>query len=327
MKIWIAAGAASLAGLVAVPLAITSLMFGPPPLPALSIATQEVSSCTVQIPASARTAGALSAEQVAKYAYAAGFRGQDINIAVAVARAESGWRPTATLLNTNGSTDHGLFQINSIHAAILAEGNWADPADNAKMAFKVWTQAGGKWSPWVTYWRGTYKQYLTDVDPKPTCTTPKSTGPCKKVSGEFSNGLIPASALCTLWTNRHHRLRADAANSFDAMSRAYMAKFGVRLCLTDSYRPLSVQIDLKRRKGFLAAKPGTSNHGWGLAVDLCARGSQENPQPWNRGTEDDVWLHQNAPKFGWVHPGWAEPSGSKPEPWHWGYNLDKEHAP
>lgn len=321
MKKWIAAGAAGLAGLVALPFLAASMLFGPPPLAGISMASSEQTSCTVTVPASTGS-GALTAEQVAKFAYAAGFRGQDINIAVAVARAESGWRPKATLLNTNGSTDHGLFQINSIHAAILAGGNWADPGDNAKMAFTVWTQAGRSWSPWVTYWRGTYRQYLTSVDPKPVCTTPVAPkGPCKVVKGHFANGQIPASALCTLWTNRNHRLRGDAANGFDDMSRAYMAKFGVRLCLTDSYRSLAAQIDVKRRKGFLAATPGTSNHGWGVAVDLCARGTQENPQPWNRGTEDDIWLHQNAPRFGWLHPGWAEPGGSKPEPWHWQYGT------
>jgi len=236
-----------------------------------------------------------------------------------VARAESGWLSSATNDNTNTSVDYGLFQINSIHAAILAGGNWADPQDNAKMAYKVWTDAGRKWSPWVTYWSGSYKKFLTEVDPKPVCTKPVAIkGKCKgPAKANYPNGLIPSSALCTLWTNRNHRLRADAANSFDAMSKAHQVKFGVRLCLTDSYRSLAAQIDVKRRKGFLAATPGTSNHGWGLAVDLCAPGTQDNPQPWNVGTASDVWLHENAPKFGWVHPSWAHAGGSKPESWHW----------
>ena len=32
------------------------------------------------------------------------------------------------------------------------------------------------------------------------------------------------------------------------------------------------------------------------------------------------WLKANAWRFGFVHPAWAEPGGSSPEPWHW------EHA-
>lgn len=113
-------------------------------------------------PRAGRTAG-LSGGQVARAAYAAGWRGADLVIAVAVAKAESGWNPTATNQNTNGSTDIGLFQVNSVHAAILATGNPLDPTDNARMAFQVWTDAGQRWGPWVTYWRGTYKQHLEDA--------------------------------------------------------------------------------------------------------------------------------------------------------------------
>ena len=299
-----------------IPIVLVSMM-GPPSAPHISTTS---SNCTVATPASNTS---LTAEDVAKFAYAAGFRGDDLNIAVAVARAESNWNPKATLLNTNGSVDHGLFQINSVHAAILAEGNWSDPGDNAVMAFKVWTQAGDSWSPWVTYWRGTYKQYLTDVDPKPVCKPVVITKGAWK-GDKYANGQIPASALQALRTNPNHRLRADAADSFDKMSAAYAQSFGTPLCLTDSYRSLAAQIDVKRRKGRLAATPGTSNHGWGLAVDLCRPGTQAAPAPWLAGTEYDRWLHAHAGEFGWAHPGWAEPNGSKPESWHWDM-IDKEH--
>jgi len=33
------------------------------------------------------------------------------------------------------------------------------------------------------------------------------------------------------------------------------------------------------------------------------------------------WLTANAGRFGWVHPPWAQPGGSKPEPWHWEYGA------
>lgn len=100
---------------------------------------------------------------VAQAAYRAGFRGADLVIAVAVAKAESGWDPSATNANTNGSTDYGLFQINSVHAAILAGGDWSDPQDNAVMAHQVWLDAGSSWSPWVTYWSGSYRQWMRDA--------------------------------------------------------------------------------------------------------------------------------------------------------------------
>lgn len=112
---------------------------------------------------SERVTQPLTPTLVAKAAHAAGFRGDDLVIAVAVAKAESGWSPRAINQNTNGSADYGLFQVNSIHQAILARGDWRDPADNAEMAFQIWTDAGGSWSPWVTYWRGTYRQFLSDA--------------------------------------------------------------------------------------------------------------------------------------------------------------------
>lgn len=105
----------------------------------------------------------LTATQVAKAAYAAGWRGADLVVAVAVAKAESDWNPTATNINTNGSTDYGLFQVNSVHGAILARGEWADPSANAAMAYQVWSDAGSSWSPWVTYWRGTYREHLDEA--------------------------------------------------------------------------------------------------------------------------------------------------------------------
>jgi hypothetical protein len=294
---------APLAGIFVVPVVALSFMAGPPKMPSVSLSGGST-DCSVPAPT-----GALDAAAVGALAYRAGFRGQDVNIAAAVARAESGWNPKATNQNGNGSVDYGLMQINSIHEAILADGNWADPADNMKMAFTIWSDAGNSWGPWVTYWSGSYRQYLTNVDVQPTCTTPVA-GKCAADTHQYQNGQIPASALCTLWADRHHRLRADAANSFDALARAYAAHFGSPPCITDSYRSLAAQIDVRRRKPGLAAIPGTSNHGWGLALDLCG-GLQ------TAGSPQDAWMHENAGQFNWHHPGWAEPSGSKPEAWHW----------
>lgn len=315
-KVW--GGAALLAGIVLAPMLLLPTIASPPAIPA---ASGDGSVCTAPVVPAGAT---LTAQTIADHAYRAGFRGDDIDIAVAVARAESGWNAKATNANTNGSVDYGLMQINSIHAAILSAGNWADPGDNMVMAFKVFSDVGGKWTPWVTFWSGSYKKFLTSVDAEPVCTKPVFAAcAATKDLDQYGNGLIPKSALCTLKTNPNHRLRADAAGSFDAMTKAYEQKFGPdSMCLTDSYRTLAAQIDVRRRKPGLAAIPGTSNHGWGLAVDLCSPGGGQ----WVRGSTYDIWMHQNAPTFGWVHPGWAEPSGSKPEPWHWGFPTKGHRA-
>lgn len=82
----------------------------------------------------------------------AGWTGDDAITAFAVARAESGGRPAAVNdKNSNGSSDYGLFQINSIHTQLLASGNKFDANDNARMAMQVWKEAGNKWTPWSVY--------------------------------------------------------------------------------------------------------------------------------------------------------------------------------
>jgi hypothetical protein len=128
--------------------------------------------------------------------------------------------------------------------------------------------------------------------------------------GGHSNGRIPASAMCELATAPGRMLRCDAQAAFDRLSRAFEARFGSPISVTDAYRDYATQVILKRRKGRMAATPGTSNHGWALAVDL---GSGIN----SFGSAQHRWMRANAPKFGWIHPGWARQSGSLPEPWHW----------
>lgn len=130
--------------------------------------------------------------------------------------------------------------------------------------------------------------------------------------GGHRNGRIPLIAMCPLESAPGHRLRCDAARAFDALSAAFAQRFGTPVSVTDAYRDYETQVVLKRRKGRMAATPGTSNHGWGLAVDL---GSGVN----RFGTEQHAWMRQNAPRFGWIHPAWARQDGSLPEAWHWEY--------
>jgi hypothetical protein len=128
----------------------------------------------------------------------------------------------------------------------------------------------------------------------------------------YPNGQIPVSELCPLWGTSGHYLRADAAFAFDQLSTAYAQRFGGPVCVTDSYRTYESQVRLFAEKPNLAATPGRSNHGWGTAVDLCG-GIQ------TFSTDQHRWMLANAPLFGWFHPAWAEPYGSRPEAWHWEY--------
>ena len=129
----------------------------------------------------------------------------------------------------------------------------------------------------------------------------------------YANGFMPDIALCGLWQAPGERLRQDAAVAFNRMSRYYSATTGAPLCVTDSYRSYSRQVAIYRRTPELAAAPGTSEHGWGRAVDLCG-GVQRF------GSDAYLWMQANAGAFGFFHPEWAEPEGSNPEPWHWEYS-------
>jgi hypothetical protein len=110
-------------------------------------------------PLPAPTPSTLTDAQLAGLAASVGFTGRDIVLAVAMALAESDGRTDATNANANGSTDYGLWQINTIHPELLASGTWSVPADNARMAYSVFTDAGRSWTPWSTYNNGAYLKF------------------------------------------------------------------------------------------------------------------------------------------------------------------------
>ncbi len=133
----------------------------------------------------------------------------------------------------------------------------------------------------------------------------------KPVELAAGNGRIDRDDLCELWSGEH--LRADAAVALARLNAEFASSFGRDLCITDGYRSYSEQVSVHWRKPGLAARPGTSQHGWGLAVDLCDGEA-------STGASQHSWLRENAPDFGWDNPDWARSGGSGPfEPWHWEY--------
>jgi LAS superfamily LD-carboxypeptidase LdcB len=119
----------------------------------------------------------------------------------------------------------------------------------------------------------------------------------------YGNGRIPQDALGRVG-GTGHRLWAPAAENLNRMIED-AKRDGVTIGITDSYRPYAEQVDLARRKGLysqggLAAKPGTSEHGWGMAVDLDLNGKA---QSWMRANAEKYGFDENVPR----------------EPWHWAY--------
>ena len=83
--------------------------------------------------------------------------------ALAVAKAESGMREDALNINTNGTIDLGIFQINSIHykkdGCKLKDVVTAER--NIDCAYSIWLSHGKSFSPWVAYNNGNYLAHLT----------------------------------------------------------------------------------------------------------------------------------------------------------------------
>lgn len=126
----------------------------------------------------------------------------------------------------------------------------------------------------------------------------------------YENGKIPADKLCGIVTAPGQNLRCDAALAFHLLNKDFKEEFGADIGITDSYRSYESQVRVKAAKGFLAATPGHSNHGWGQALDL-------NGAIAKFGTAERAWMVEHAPDYGWIAPDWAKENGSKPEPWHY----------
>src|SRR5271163_4681913 len=107
----------------------------------------------------------LSPAQIAQYAAAAGFTGNDLLTAVDIALAESGGNPAAYNPETaaaggtpQGQGSYGLWQIYLKMHPEFAGANLADPQTNANAAYSIYAIAGG-FTPWSTYTSGQYGMY------------------------------------------------------------------------------------------------------------------------------------------------------------------------
>lgn len=115
----------------------------------------------------------------------------------------------------------------------------------------------------------------------------------------YGNGQIPESALQKVGTTGA-KLWAPAAEKLEALIAA-AARDGVQIGITDSYRSYAAQVDVAERKGLygqggLAAKPGTSEHGWGMAVDLDL---DATAQTWMRAHGGEYGFVENTPREAW----------------------------
>lgn len=155
----------------------------------------------------------------------------------------------------------------------------------------------------------------TTMDQLPTFDMPAGCTDQTPVFSEYGpgtlNGHVPGTALCSFPNaiDSDGRGQARAVAAYVAMNEAFKAEFGHDLQITSTYRTYDDQVATKASKGYLAATPGWSNHGFGLAIDIG-------------GTQlEKRWIQTHGPEYGWWHPLWARADGSKPENWHYEYGT------
>src|SRR5882724_2163480 len=115
--------------------------------------------------------GLLSPADIQVYAANAGFSGQDLATAVAIALAESfpsgnpnSYNPETKAAGGTppGQGSYGLWQIYLKKHPEFAGANLYDPQINANAAFSIYSRRGG-FSDWSTYTSGAYQSYLSTV--------------------------------------------------------------------------------------------------------------------------------------------------------------------
>jgi cell wall-associated NlpC family hydrolase len=140
------------------------------------------------------TGGNASGVQIAAYARAAGFKGDALILAVAIALAESSGITTNMNFNSNSTYDVGLWQINTVHTSGGGSGlpapaggdfdqnlkkwnaikasvpagvrafveNCFNPQFNAAQAYSI-SSGGQSFTPWSTYNNGAYQAHMVEA--------------------------------------------------------------------------------------------------------------------------------------------------------------------
>jgi len=162
--------------------------------------------------------------------------------------------------------------------------------------------------------------------------------------GEIENGKIDPNMLSKTWNQfniwngskyikQFLLLEENAAAAWSALNDEFIKKWGQPIPVSghlSHYRTFQQQQQLwnnyKNDTGNLAAVPGSSNHGWGIALDLDGmytpggdRGATSDRFDYVY-TEKYNWLYENGQQFEITNPSWArDRAPGQDEPWHWEY--------
>jgi D-alanyl-D-alanine carboxypeptidase len=235
----------------------------------------------------------------------------------------------AAIADTQGALDAGseppeAQQVSALSASYAALGaatdaveaahtSWqAAPAEAAAAAERKRSSSSSGWTTGAgpdCGGKGSYQPSTTDPADALYTSVPS-------VDGDGSNGHMPRSAMsplswCTDAKGHQQWLRSDAAAAMTELNAAFRAEFGENIAIDLSYRSYDDQVRAKKLFGGLAATPGTSNHGLGLAIDTWEW------KAYDFGSARYEWLVAHGPDYGWVCP--AATEKGNPEYWHFEY--------
>jgi len=194
-------------------------------------------------------------------------------------------------------------------------------------------QAAGK-PPGVTK-RAVVNQQAGLKTPAGGYSTPKG-GTTRIIEGvEYKNGELPKEKLRYINNWKHYK--SAAANSDNGWIRLYpTVSFAldklllaaeantengkpapIKFKINSAFRTYEDQVRVKKQMGALAATPGRSNHGFGLAVDFGYGGGLKLTP----STKEYKWLVVNAAKYGFKRLPYSPKHPESWEAWHWEYQI------
>lgn len=187
-----------------------------------------------------------------------------------------------------------------------------------------WEKAGGQVSGWYFVRTQGMDGWMkaSALTGKNTAATSNRKGFTRKQALKQRNGKLPVTMLVAIpWDKEKTLIAAPAVKDLTRLNTAFKKKFGKNLDIDLAYRTLDTQKYYYNELGpYIAAKPGTSNHGWGLAIDV--------PESYNYSFKGKYykWLKTNSKKYNWTHRKNLEEFRSNgtlnpyAEAWHFEYN-------
>ncbi|MET1034983.1 MAG: SH3 domain-containing protein [Arthrobacter sp.] len=215
----------------------------------------------------------------------------------------------------NGTDLHhlpgGAVMISDLYAGTVA---WRDTRLEARYGRRpgwVFVRTAG-----ATGWVRT--SALSRTQPRTTRWMGKTSASTVRRS---ANGRLPSSQLVAIpWDSGKNLIAGPSLNDLTRMNTAFKKKFGRNLEIDLTYRTRGTQEHLYRELGsYIAARPGTSNHGWGMAIDF------PESAHYGFGGKYYTWLKANSWKYGWTHRKNLEQYTASGrlnpyrEPWHFEY--------